>query len=416
MNETALPSIDYDAFARDLDALRREIDASLGPDDLAHLQKIERWGRWCTAAGYATAWIAPNPVSAYLIAQGNTARWTMMMHHVGHKGYDRVPGVPERYTSKVFATGSRRFIDWLDWIYPEAWLHEHNILHHYRTGELEDPDLVEEHMAEIRDAKLPMPVKYLIAGFYACTWKVTYYAPNTLQVLRRARKAKAARDRERNAAANGEQAASEVSLGHENYDEPLFDSFNPFKPEGREFFAKCFLPYGVVRFGVLPALYAPLGAGAVTSVMLNTLGAEVITNLHSFMVIAPNHAGDDLYRFDTRSTDRAEFCVRQVVGSVNFRCGGDVNDFLHGWLNYQIEHHVWPDLPMLRYQQVQPKVKAICEKHGVPYVQEGVLKRVGRLLDIMVGKTSMRRTTTLSKAARSQAAREAMQAVPAVAE
>jgi hypothetical protein len=30
--------------------------------------------------------------------------------------------------------------------------------------------------------------------------------------------------------------------------------------------------------------------------------------------------------------------------------GSDANDFLHGWLNYQIEHHMFPDLSMLSYQ------------------------------------------------------------------
>ena len=48
----------------DVRALRAEIDASLGPDDLAHLARIERWGRAATAVGLATAWIAPNPFSA----------------------------------------------------------------------------------------------------------------------------------------------------------------------------------------------------------------------------------------------------------------------------------------------------------------------------------------------------------------
>jgi hypothetical protein len=28
---------------------------------------------------------------------------------------------------------------------------------------------------------------------------------------------------------------------------------------------------------------------------------------------------------------------------------GNLNDFAHLWLNYQIEHHLWPDLPMLKY-------------------------------------------------------------------
>ena len=46
--------------------------------------------------------------------------------------------------------------------------------------------------------------------------------------------------------------------------------------------------------------------------------------------------------------------MRQVLGSTNFRTGGDVNDFLHGWLNYQIEHHLWPDLSPRQLQFAQP--------------------------------------------------------------
>lgn len=38
----------------------------------------------------------------------------------------------------------------------------------------------------------------------------------------------------------------------------------------------------------------------------------------------------------------------------------------------QIEHHLWPDLSMLSYQKAAPLVKAICEKHQVPYVQQSV--------------------------------------------
>ena len=52
--------IDLPAFARALDELKRELRSSAGEDDLVHLRKIERWGRACTALGYATAWIAPN--------------------------------------------------------------------------------------------------------------------------------------------------------------------------------------------------------------------------------------------------------------------------------------------------------------------------------------------------------------------
>src|SRR5688572_15169207 len=91
-------TVDAAAFALDLDRLRQEIDASIGPEDLAHLKKLERWGRACSVLGYGSSWLAPNPISALLIALGSTTRWAIVMHHVAHRGYERVPDVPPRYT------------------------------------------------------------------------------------------------------------------------------------------------------------------------------------------------------------------------------------------------------------------------------------------------------------------------------
>jgi fatty acid desaturase len=108
--------------------------------------------------------------------------------------------------------------------------------------------------------------------------------------------------------------------------------------------------------------------------------------------VGPNHAGDDLYRFDDRPTSKAEFYARQVVGSVNYRTGGDLNDWLHLWLNYQIEHHLFPDVPMSTLQRIQPRVKEICERYGLPYVQESVWTRCRKMVGIFTGTTSMRRT------------------------
>ncbi len=367
----AFASLDEEAFARDLQTLRTQTEASLGPEDLAHGRKIERWGRACSLLGYATAWVAPNPLSALLISLGSTARWTMMAHHTTHRGHDRLPGVPARLTNRHFANGWRRLLDWPDWIHPDAWRHEHNALHHGRTGETADPDLVEETTGFLRRSSMPLLVKYAIVAFFACTWKVTYYAPNTFLEWRRSERKRAGRP-------------------DEGGTPPLITAFNPLKAEGRAFWATCLLPYAALRFVLLPALFAPLGTWAVFCVFANSVLAEVLTNLHTFAIIAPNHAGDDLYRFHDRARSHAEFSVRQVIGSVNYTTGSDAVDFLHGWLNYQIEHHLWPNLPMRQYQRIQPQVKAICEKHGVPYVQQNVFRRVKKLVDIMVGKTSMR--------------------------
>jgi fatty acid desaturase len=364
-----------EAFARELDALRAEVQAKVGDEDLAHLQKFERWGRAATAFGYATAWIAPNPISAAAIALGSSVRWTIVAHHVSHKAFDKVPGVPERYTSRGFAKGRRRLLDWFDWMLPEAWHHEHDVLHHFHTGELADPDLVEENLTTIREARIPKALKYAVVAFYASTWKFTYYAPNTFQILKRA---------ERRPSSQG----TEEARGDSSY----LSAYDLRTPDGRAYWRACVLPYGLGRFVLLPLAYAPLGPFAVASVWANSVFAEWLTNVHTFLIIAPNHAGDDVHRFDTLERGRAGLYFRQAAGSVNYTTGRDWSDFLQGFLNYQIEHHLFPTLTPLRYQEIQPRVKEICAKYGVPYVQEPLFKRIRQLLGVMVGDRSMLRS------------------------
>ena len=362
-----LPKIDYEAFAKDITKLGKDIHAKLGDQDIKHLEKVIWRNRIFTFIGYATAWIIPNPISAYCISQGIFGRW-LVMHHISHGGYDRVPNIPEKYKSKVFASGWRRYWNWFDWILPEAWHYEHNVLHHYNTSEEKDPDLVEDHMLYVRESKLPKFLKYLVVAFLSVSWKIVYYAPNTLRAMEE----------------DGRNEASKniFKLIWEN-------GLNPFSARVQKLWFKCYIPYFTVAFLIIPACFLLIGPWAALCVLLNRIMAEMMTNFHSFLVIGPNHSGDDLYRFDHHYEGKGEFCVNQVISSCDYHTGSEWGDYLQIWLNYQIEHHLYPRLPMLKYRDVQPKVKALCEKHNVPYAQQSVFKRFGKMVDIMLGNTSM---------------------------
>ena len=371
-------SIDTQGFAAEIDALYHKLKADIGPEDLRHLKKIERWGRGCSLLGYATAWIIPNPLSAFLISQGNVTRWAMMGHHVCHRGYDKVPDVPKRYQSKFFAQGWRRFIDWPDWLLPNAWSYEHNTLHHYHTGEVLDPDVLEDRVRLMREVRAPRIFKHLIAFVFASTWKLSYYAPNTLWML------------QQRESRLGREALHARIKGHKP---AIFHGAKlwwPFHKAGAQFWLRCLFPYTAFRFVLLPLLFLPIGAWAAVNVLINSVLAEWITNLHSFAIIVPNHSGDDVYRFEGGIENKAQFYLRQTVGSVNYTGGTDFKDFMQGWLNYQIEHHLWPDLPMLKYQQAQPEVQAICKKYGVPYIYEPLPKRVGKMWASLTGQSLMK--------------------------
>ena len=381
-----LPAIDYKAFAADVEALHATLKADLGEADLAHLRKMVRWSRACTLLGYALAWPFPNPLAALLIDLGNMGRWACVTHPVMHRGYDAVPNVPARYTSKKFALGWRRYRDWLDWLHPDAWAHEHNQLHHYHTGQQEDPDIVERNAWFIRHPRMPRALKWLLVALLMMTWKLTYYAPNTFFALKQHRKIRA------QTAAQAKANPLPTMGTVKRWVIPGERVVLPVTAWGIEYYLRCVLPYGLMRFGVIPALFLPFGVHAWSAVLVNSLLAEVVANVITFVTIAPNHTGDDVYRFEGRCKSRAEFYVQQCAGSVNYPGGSDARDFLQGYLNYQIEHHVWPDLPLLKYRQAKPHLQAICRKHGVPYIEQSVFKRFGKLLGIMMGDTDMRRS------------------------
>ena len=363
-------AVDREQLALDINAIQRDILGKTDMSDFHHLKKIERWGRLCTGLGYATAWIIPNPISAYLISQGNFTRWTTVAHHILHRGYDKIDGIPKHYTSKGFAKGWRRYWDWLDWMYPAAWDVEHNDIHHYHLGEEIDPDQVEFNMQKLRNSNIPRWGRYVLLGIMAATWKIIYYASSTLTEYR-------ANEANKSGGTRGKLSR--------------LDMWNPLKPAGKDLWLSCMLPYSLVHFVVIPLLFIPLGIVAVTNVFLNVLFAEILTNLHSFLVIGPNHTGDDVMMFDSKAKGKGEFYLRQIVGSVNYPSGTNMLDFLHGWLNYQIEHHLWPEMTASQYQKAQPRVKAVCEKHNIPYIQESVFTRLMKTLDVMTGKTSMLR-------------------------
>ncbi|MDD9951845.1 MAG: fatty acid desaturase [Zetaproteobacteria bacterium] len=383
MATSAHKDIQWDSFVTELKALAKENKYQANQTDVRHISKIRLWSNLCAAFGYGTAWIAPNPLSAYLISQSKFTRWTTLAHHILHRGFDKIPNTPRWLRSKYFGKGWRRWTDWLDWIDIKAWDIEHNVLHHYSLGEKYDPDVVQYNLSFLRKLQAPTAIKIILIFLLASAWKWIYYAPSTLKQLHR-KQIKAHRfEKEQDAIRNYRLQISDTQV------------YSPFTPVGRTLWRKSYLPYFFKNFVFTPGLAYLISPTAGLYMLLNMLLAEWFTNLHSFIMIVPNHSGDDLMLFQTPCKSKDEFYVRQIMGSANYATGSDFGDFLHGWLNYQIEHHIFPDMTPLQYQKIQPAVKALCQKYQIPYAQESVWMRVYRLVQLICGKSSMHKTDTL---------------------
>lgn len=118
-------------------------------------------------------------------------------------------------------------------------------------------------------------------------------------------------------------------------------------------------------FVLFPALSGP----AWKSTMTANATANLVRNLWAYAVIFCGHFPDGAEKFTMGQFEketRAEWYLRQMLGSANFDAG-KVMAFMSGNLCYQIEHHMFPDLPSNRYQEISERVHALCEKYDLPY-------------------------------------------------
>ena len=174
-DEEWIQRLDLPAFGAEVRALGRRLRDEEGAADLEHFRRIRRWTRVCGAVGVATMGLPLNPLTVVALSTWTYASWTMVAHHTCHGGYDRHDAQPgqDRFHGSRFALGGvlNRGRDWLDWMLPEAWNLEHNVLHHYKLGEAGDPDLVERNLDFLRVAPLPRGLKVAYVALMAGIWK-----------------------------------------------------------------------------------------------------------------------------------------------------------------------------------------------------------------------------------------------------
>jgi fatty acid desaturase len=97
--------------------------------------------------------------------------------------------------------------------------------------------------------------------------------------------------------------------------------------------------------------------------------ANIIRNVWAHSIIFCGHFPDQTYTFsedEVADESRGGWYVRQLLGAANID-GGPLFHLLSGNLSFQVEHHLFPDMPSSRYAQVAPRVKEICERHDLPY-------------------------------------------------
>jgi linoleoyl-CoA desaturase len=350
-------------FGVAIDEIRDRVEAKVGPEDVAHVRRVNRFSRAMEVVGRVLIHVSPEPVS---FSAGVVALWlhkqlqaTEVGHTALHGAYDKLPGA-EAFRSTTFS--------WDVPIDEASWRQGHNVKHHQYTNVAgRDPDI------HFGPARLTEHTPRQAFHRFQHLFMVAVLAPNFGFLM--------------NWHFTG---LNDVYFGNGRPEE-----FDVLEDRSRESVRKAharalrkYVPYYLKNYVFFPLLAGPM----FWKVLLGNWLAETMRDLYSAATIYCGHVGADVaaYEAGTRARGRGEWYAMQVEATNDFEVSLPIS-ILCGGLDRQIEHHLFPRLPPNRLREIAPEVRAACEAHGVAYRTDSwgrtLKKALGYVRALGVGDT-----------------------------
>ena len=318
---------DVEALADELDAIRADIEDSRGERDARYIRRAIQLQRGLAAGGRAALFASNTKVARAagiaMLASAKIIENMELGHNIIHGQWDWMND-PEIHSTEW---------EW-DTTSPSVhWKKSHNFIHHKYTNVVGlDDDIGYGIMRLTRDQRwerwmIGNPIYNLLLGTLF-EWGVAAHGLETTKYRK------------------GEKSLAEVRKDLRVIGKKVG------KQVGKDYV-------------VFPAL---AGRNWKSTLKANAV-ANLIRNYWSYMVIFCGHFPDGAEKFTQQEFEdetQGEWYLRQLLGSANFHAG-PVMAFMSGNLCYQIEHHLFPDLPSNRYAQISERVRALCEKYDLPY-------------------------------------------------
>lgn len=316
---------DLEAFAASLEAIRLEVEDSLGARDRGYIRRAVAFQRGLEIASRLVIGLSKRKFGWALgttaLAMAKSIENMELAHNIGHGQWDWMND-PEIHSSTW---------EW-DMVGPSSqWRYSHNYRHHVFTNVVGvDDDLGFGVLRVTRDQKwkpsnLTQPLRNVLLAT-TFEWGIALHDLYSEQ---------------RRAATDVKGSAHTATF---------------FRKIGRQT-AKDYVLYPLFS---CRRWRRTLGANAT---------ANLLRNVWAHMVICCGHFADGAEKFTSAALEdetKPEWYLRQMLGTANFSAG-PVMAFMSGNLCYQIEHHLFPDLPSNRYAEIAPRVKAVCATYGLPY-------------------------------------------------
>jgi NADPH-dependent stearoyl-CoA 9-desaturase len=333
-----LTAEDIETLGQELDAIRQEVLEDRGERDSAYIRRVISTQRKLELGSRAVLLVSIFPPAWIAGTVGlSVAKILENMeigHNVMHGQWDwmRDP--------KIHSTTW----EWDNVSPSEQWKHSHNELHHTYTNVVgKDNDLGYGIMRVDEDQKWhPLYLAQPLWNFLNACFFEYGIAAYDLELGKNLRTKKRRRD-------------------------PAFVA--RAKQVGRKIRAQVTKDY---------LLHPVLSGPSAVHTLAANFTANLVRNLWTHSVIMCGHFPNGVETFERRSIvgeTRGEWYLRQMLGSANIS-GSRAMHIMTGNLSYQIEHHLFPDLPSNRYAEIAPKVQALFDRYELHYTTGPLPKQV----------------------------------------
>ncbi len=334
--------MDLDRLADELDAIRDEVLASLGQRDADYLRGILRWQRSLELGGRAALWVGFLPpawlAGTAMLSLSKILENMEIGHNVMHGQWDWMRD------DQIHSTTW----EWDNVCPSTQWRHTHNHMHHQWTNVAGMDHDIGYGVIRIDESQRWHPA-HVAQPLYFVVLALLFEYGVGMHDLSSAR-------------ADG-RPLSELRP-------KLVETLGKIRTQ----VAKDYVAF--------PLLSAPFGVPGVVASATGALVANLVRNVWSFSVIVCGHFPDGVEVFPANEVEgesRGAWYRRQILGSANFD-GGRLMNLLSGNLDHQIEHHLFPDLPSNRYAEIAPKVRDVCERHGLTYNTGSLVEQFGSVI------------------------------------
>ncbi len=143
---------------------------------------------------------------------------------------------------------------------------------------------------------------------------------------------------------------------------------------------------------VLPAVLLPL---AWWQVLLGFVTMHYLGGFILAIIFQPAHVieGTEYPLPDDKGKMENSWAVHQLLTTTNFANNNRILNWYVGGLNFQVEHHLFPNICHVHYRKISPIVRRTAEEFGLPYKAEptffGAIMGHARLLKHLGAKPAM---------------------------